>query len=1154
MIKKILNDVLTVARDPERERSERVFVIFTIISEVAALIAMLGDIIIGEDVREIITLVFSVIAIPTITLFGVYLNKISIAAKLVVVLFVMVALPCIFFFGGGINGGASFWIIFALIYCGLVLSGGWRTFFLILIVIDACLMYGLAYYMPDLINEHSRGMFCADALISVLLVGFVCYIMSWFQNRIFNEENTRAKNEAAKAEELTRSQNRFFSSMSHEIRTPINSILGLNELILRDQSASEEVIRDASGIQGAGKMLLSLINDILDFSKIEAGSMDIVPVDYNVGDMISEIVNMIWLRAHDKGLKFNVNVDPDVPSVLYGDEVRIKQVIVNMLNNAVKYTTEGFVELQIESEKADEDNVILTITISDSGMGIKKEALPYLFDAFKRVDEEQNRHIEGTGLGLSIVKQLIDLMGGTVSVNSVYGEGSTFVVKVGQGVSDPNGIGELNIHNQQTKRTAYESSFKAPDARILIVDDNEINLEVESKLLTETGMAIDLALSGKETLELSLMNNYDVILMDHLMPEMDGIECLKLLREQPGGLNRATPVIVLTANAGSDNRELYSRAGFDDYLVKPVSGDLLEGMLIRHIAKDKLILNNNLMSMREDISTSSGYTGKASVIITASSVCDIPDNVAKKLGLPIIPVLVETEEGVFKDGVQMSSDELIRYIDAGHNAVSYSQNEAAYTEFFAAALKKAHHLIHISIISSMSDDYKYASEAAKAFDNVTVINSGCLSSATGLMVLIAHKLAQQNIPVDEIIKELEKVKKQLRCSFVIDTTEYMNKKGFVSNYVHKAAKSLNMHPSLSFKDDKFGIGGIWIGNRNRSYRKYIKKAFPLGTQPDRDVVFVTYVDVPVDTLMWIKEEIKKYADFEHIVLKQASAAISSNCGPGTFGVLYFTKGDKSYNIGSYLGADEESHDEYDDEKWEDVVNYNVKNDSSVSHAHAGDATDNPALDQSTGTQTSDGSEWYYKIDGIDGKKAFLHSGSEDTLKTVMEIFYKSISEKYAEIKEYYDAQNWQDYTIKVHALKSSSKIIGAMGLSEMARALESAGKEGNIDYIREHHEAVMEEYLKYKDRLKELFGEVEEQAEEEEITEFKPWADRVQMIRAYEGFKDAAKTMNSHKIADIIKEMDIYQIPDEEASNYSKLCEKAKEADYGAMLEILGDI
>ena len=285
--------------------------------------------------------------------------------------------------------------------------------------------------------------------------------------------------------------------MSHEIRTPINSILGLNELILRDQDATEDIVKDASGIQGSGKMLLALINDILDFSKIEAGSMDIVPVDYKVGDMLSEIVNMMWLRAHDKGLGFEINVDPEVPTTLYGDEVRIKQVIINLLNNAVKYTQKGRVELRVDSNVADDDTVELSVSVSDSGMGIKKEDLPYLFDAFKRVDEGKNRHIEGTGLGLSIVKQLVELMGGTISVNSIYGEGSTFTFTIKQVVSDHTMIGDLDIHSQNMgKRSSYESSFMAPEARILIVDDNEMNLEVESRLLVDTDMGIDKAISG----------------------------------------------------------------------------------------------------------------------------------------------------------------------------------------------------------------------------------------------------------------------------------------------------------------------------------------------------------------------------------------------------------------------------------------------------------------------------------------------------------------------------------------------------------------------------------------------------------------------------------------------------------------------------------
>lgn len=1128
-IKKVFKDIYEAIRDPERGLYERVYIIFSIISELAVTIALIGDILTGENTAEIAVLIGTLILVPAAVLVGFYKGKMETAIRFMVICLVFVILPALFFFGGGLKGGGVLWLIFAFIYVGLVLTGKWRVVILTVLVFMSIAFYTIDYYNPELSYVHSRSMFYMDSLISIILVGMVSFVMTWFQSRLFEEENERAKKEKERAEDLTRSQNRFFSSMSHEIRTPINSILGLNELILRDPDTSDEIVKDASGIQGSGKMLLALINDILDFSKIEAGSMDIVPVDYKVGDMMSEIVNMVWLRAHDKGLKFEVNIDPKVPTVLYGDEVRIKQVIVNLLNNAVKYTAEGSVELHIECEEADDDNVMLIITVSDTGMGIKKEALPYLFDAFKRVDEEKNRHIEGTGLGLSIVKQLVELMDGNVTVNSVYGEGSMFTVEIKQGVSDRSMIGELNIHNQVfAKREAYESSFTAPDARILIVDDNEMNLEVECKLLADTHMTIDKALSGREALELSLKNRYDAILMDHLMPKMDGIECLELLRNQSGGLNRTTPVIVLTANAGSSNRDLYNRSGFDGYLVKPVSGEALESLLIKYIDKDKLIPGNKLLSMREDISTASGYTGKLPVIITTTSVCDLPTYVIKKLNLPMLPILIYTDEGVFKDGVQMDSDELIRYIEAGGNAISRSANEAAYTEFFANALRKAHHLIHISVTSSMSNDYKMASEAAKAFDNVTVINSGTLSSSMGILTMIACKLAQQNIPLQEIIDELESMKTRLRCSFVVDTTEFMAKKGFISPFVHKAAMSLNLHPCISFKDDKSIVGPVWMGSTQRAYKKYIKKAFPVDIIPDSDVVFITYADIPVDILMKIKEEISKYAYFEHVIFKQASAAISSNCGPGTFGVLYFVKSNKSYNIGSYF--EDENYlpvDDADDDSWHDFVT--------------------PA-DAPVPIESEENLKWYDLIPGINGTVALANSGSEETLNSVIKLFYDSIPEKSKEIQEYYESENWQDYAIKVHALKSSAKLIGAMSLANDAQLLENAGKETNVEYIKAHHDGFMSDYIKYKDLMAEIFAD---DSEENSDDNNRPVADDYLMKSIYEGLKEAADNMDCDAIESMLNELKEYKIPDSEKERFFAICEKAGNFDYDGIKELL---
>ncbi len=1141
MFKRFYNFVRSAITDPSRDIADRSFVILTLISEVTVFIAFIGDIITGENIVELITLTATLIAVPIITFTCLYYNKVRLAIRLIIVGLLAVVLPILFFFGGGTSGGGVIWIIFAFIYVGLVIKGTGRKVVLSLIFLLAAACYLVEYLHPELVPQHDREMYYIDSFISLVMVGIVGFVMTFFQTKLFEGENKRAKEEARKAEELTRSQNRFFSSMSHEIRTPINSILGLNELILRDQSVSDEVAKDAAGIQGSGKMLLALINDILDFSKMEAGSMDIVPVDYPIGDLVSEIVNMIWVKASDKGLKFEVNIDPSVPTVLYGDEVRIKQVIVNLLNNAVKYTKDGSVGLLVECARrdekenaADDDSVILRISVSDTGMGIKKEAMPFLFDAFKRVDEEKNRHIEGTGLGLSIVKQIVGLMEGEITVNSVYGEGSTFTVEVKQGVSDKTAIGGVSIHDQGTvRRDKYESAFVAPEASVLIVDDNEMNLEVERKLLTDTKMNVDTSLSGADALEKALKKRYDVILMDHLMPVMDGIECLDRMRNQIGGINRSTPVICLTANAGSENRELYKNSGFDGYLLKPVSGAALEEMLMRHIPAEKLIVKGKAERMREDIDASSGYSRKSDVLITSSSVCDLPDSIINSLRIPILPFVIRTDEGVFRDGYQMDADELVRYLRSGRKAVSLTPDLKAYTEFFSKALKRAHHLIYIAITSSMSDDYNMALEAAKSFDNVTVINSECLSSSTGLLVLIAYKLARQNLSPDEIVKELEAVKKRLKCSFIIDTTEYMAQKGLIRKNVHAIASALSLHPSIKISEDKYGIGGVWAGNTKTAYKRYIRNVFPVDVIPDSEIAFVTYVGLSEDKLNWIKEEIGRIAYFERIIFIKASAAISSNCGPGSFGILYFVKGNKSYNIGSLIKDEDELKREHEE---------NIRIEQ-----RAGNVIDAAEVPEEKTEAPREELKWYQKIDMIDGEAALNNSGSEDALKTVIRLFRDSVDSKYAELKGFYDAEDWENYTIKIHALKSSSKLIGAMDLSDRAQKLENAGKEGNIGYIKDNFDAFMADYVKLGKALSE--PEKEEKAEEKKNV--KQQADDEFIKSLFEELCAAAEGKDKDSVDELLKAADDYSYPKETEGMLADIRDLAALNDFDSVTEVL---
>ena len=297
---------------------------------------------------------------------------------------------------------------------------------------------------------------------------------------------------------------------------------------------------------------------------------------------------MIWIKARQKGLDFRLHVDSSIPSMLCGDEVRIKQVLINLLNNAVKYTSEGSVTLSIRCERLTLNRVRVWYSVEDTGLGVKKENIPYIFNAFKRVDEEKNRHIEGTGLGLSIVHQLVELMGGEISVNSVYTKGSTFLVMLEQDIVDDHELGTFTLTSRAKARDGehYKQSFEAPQAHILVVDDNDMNLKVVRKLLSETKVQIDTASSGAECLSLTQNIHYDAILMDHLMPEMDGIECLHALRTQPGGLCQDVPVIALTANAGSNNQLIYRKEGFSGYLAKPVSGALLEASVLSILPKE----------------------------------------------------------------------------------------------------------------------------------------------------------------------------------------------------------------------------------------------------------------------------------------------------------------------------------------------------------------------------------------------------------------------------------------------------------------------------------------------------------------------------------------------------------------------------------------
>lgn len=398
--------------------------------------------------------------------------------------------------------------------------------------------------------------------------------------------------EGRKKDDLAKAKDAFLANMSHEIRTPLNGILGMDEMILRDTKESN-TREQAINIKSAGNTLLSLINDILDLSKIESGDFEIIEIDYSVASVLNDVINITKPRALKKGLEFNINVSPDIPSTLHGDEIRVRQVMLNIINNAIKYTHEGKIDLFIDTEKTDDDSKqTLVVKVADTGIGIKKEDIDKLFTAFQRLDLRSNRSIEGTGLGLTITRRLLDMMNGRIEVESEYGKGSVFTIYVPQRIVRIEPIGEFSkaVSKSMSERQSEEVTLYAPDARILIVDDNEMNLEVIEGLLRDTDIKIDLASSGRECIEKTKKCQYDCILLDQMMPEMNGEETLKKLKSSE--LIDNIPVIALTADAIVGARENYMAMGFTDYLSKPVKYDALEKILKKYLPKKKQSVKN----------------------------------------------------------------------------------------------------------------------------------------------------------------------------------------------------------------------------------------------------------------------------------------------------------------------------------------------------------------------------------------------------------------------------------------------------------------------------------------------------------------------------------------------------------------------------------
>jgi len=867
---------------------ERLFFLAGLVSTIAMFAAFLAAITSGESsLLTGLAPLLGVFVVAIITNFSLKNKTIELGSFFLVIISVCLLLPHGFLRGGGVYSGSPTWFVMGFVYVFMLYSGRKFYFFYFLTLIAFATTIYISFKHPELVVPlNTSEAIYFDQFLATVLVATIIGILQHYQSIILEKEIQISDQQHKEIEDLNEAQNTFFSSMSHEIRTPINTIIGLNETTLRQKDLPEDVIENSLNIQNASRMLLSLINDILDLSKIESGRMELAESQYETSRMFSDIVNLLWNRTKEKGLQFNINIGESIPSMLYGDEMRIKQIIINLLTNAIKYTDEGSVTLTVDGEKTNTNNFMLRVSVADTGQGIRKENIPVIFDSFKRLNKNENKNIEGTGLGLSITKQLVDLMNGQITVDSIYTKGSTFRVNIPQKIVSDIPINFKSVTEINKDLRTYRQSFEAPDARILIVDDNSMNRMVCQKLLRETRVKIDAVGSGKEALDLTLSKHYDVIFMDHEMPEMDGIETLKKIRSQANGLCLDTPVIALTANAGSDRNSFYMDQGFQAYLAKPIHGSLLEATLMK-LLPEELIENAQVSNNEDDVVQVLHSKRKKPIIVSTDSTCDLPKDILAYYDIRVIPNYIITKEGRFRDNEELDASNIYYHLKEKEGSVTTEASSVdEYEEFFGNLLTEAEQIIHLSTSPVVSKNYYNASSASQSFDNVKCVNAGSISAGLGMVVVKAAQLALKEKNVNDIISEINEYQDCVVTNFLIPSIDLISNRYHLSPITKGLINTFNFDICYSIKKEKMIFKRLYSGYFENPINQYVAHNFKNRKNINTSRLYVISSGYTNEERQEVLIDIEKYIHFDEIIIEKSSAVLTANTGSKYIGFSY----------------------------------------------------------------------------------------------------------------------------------------------------------------------------------------------------------------------------------------------------------------------------